>query len=194
MYYIVTNIQEIYHQLISRLFVVPMLKARMASCGVNLYASQLPYIQGENIIIEVGDNVSFHGANAISAGSIYNNPILTIGSNVGIGYGTAFSVSYKVTIGDNCKIAPNVYICDNNGHPVDPVRRHGKIEKTEVAEVNIGNNVWIGRGATILKGTTIGDNSVIGTGSVVSGNIPSDTIVTSHKLRLVKLLYPNRNS
>ena len=38
--------------------------------------------------------------------------------------------------------------------------------------INIGNDVWIGRGAFILDGVTIGDGAIIGAMAVVAKDVP----------------------
>lgn len=43
-------------------------------------------------------------------------------------------------------------------------------------EINIGNNVFIGKGCLILPGANIGDNVMIGAGSVVRGKIEENSI------------------
>ena len=75
----------------------------------------------------------------------------------------------KVTIGDNCFMAPNVAIY-TAGHPIYPDVRsamwvYGK-------EVTFGDNVWIGGNTVICPGVHIGSNVIIGAGSVVTKDIP----------------------
>jgi acetyltransferase-like isoleucine patch superfamily enzyme len=43
--------------------------------------------------------------------------------------------------------------------------------------IEIGTNVWIGRGATVLAGVRIGDNAVIGANAVVTRDVPAATVV-----------------
>jgi maltose O-acetyltransferase len=48
---------------------------------------------------------------------------------------------------------------------------------TKVANVYIGNRVFIGAGSIILPGVKIGDEVVIGAGSVVAKNVPAKSVV-----------------
>ena len=89
----------------------------------------------------------------------------------------------KVTIGDNCFIAPNVSIY-TVGHPIDPEHRNKKYEQAK--PVTIGNNVWIGGSVTILPGVTIGNNVTIGAGSVVVHNIPDNCIAVGNPCKPIK--------
>lgn len=52
--------------------------------------------------------------------------------------------------------------------------------------VDIGNDVWIGRGARILPGVTIGDGAVIGAFSVVSEDVRPYAVVVGNPAREVR--------
>jgi acetyltransferase-like isoleucine patch superfamily enzyme len=45
-----------------------------------------------------------------------------------------------------------------------------------VAKVEIGRDVWIGRGCCILPGVTIFDGAVVGANSVVTRDVPAGAI------------------
>ena len=51
--------------------------------------------------------------------------------------------SKKISIGKNCMIAPNVHIVDSN-HGTEQNKAYNEQDNI-VAEVHIGDNVWIGR-------------------------------------------------
>ncbi|MDR2938626.1 MAG: maltose O-acetyltransferase, partial [Prevotellaceae bacterium] len=70
----------------------------------------------------------------------------------------------RVTIGDNCLLAPGVHIY-TAAHPIDPVER---LTAEFGKPVSIGNNVWIGGRAVVNPGVTIGNNVVVASGSVVT--------------------------
>ena len=91
----------------------------------------------------------------------------------------------KVTIGDNCFLAPNVAIY-TAGHPVHPDTRRSMYEYGK--PVTIGDNVWIGGNAVILPGVIIGSNSVIGAGSVVTHDIPPWSIATGNPCRVIRAI------
>lgn len=89
----------------------------------------------------------------------------------------------KVTIGDNCQMAPNVSIY-TAGHPVHPVSRNSLYEYG--ISVTIGDNVWIGGNTVILPGVHIGSNTVIGAGSVVTKDIPDWVIAAGNPCRVIR--------
>ncbi|HET8858497.1 acyltransferase [Marivirga sp.] len=96
---------------------------------------------------------------------------INIGKNTTIGFHTFIFASEKITIGDDCLIAPFVYIVDS-----DHTAEKGKLinqQPNMTSAVSIGNDVWIGTGAKILKGTTIEDGAVIAAGAVVSSHVKS---------------------
>ena len=116
---------------------------------------------------EVGENVWM------------NSPLtVTVGKYVSIGSGTYANMNlmliddWKITIGKNVLIGPNVTM-STTGHPIDPAHRQDGMYSFPIT---IGDNVWIGGNVTILPGVTIGENSVIGAGSVVTKDIPANVV------------------
>ena len=111
------------------------------------------------------------------------NPKLIVGNDVSIGTHTIIAVKNLVKIGDYTRIAPFVYIADNN-HSF----AKGELimnQRADIGEVVIGKDVWIGSGARILKGITVGDGAVIGAGTIVTKDIPSEAIVVGNPGRVV---------
>lgn len=102
----------------------------------------------------------------------------TIGKYVSIGEGTYTNMNltliddWKITIGKNVLIGPNVTI-STTGHPIHPAHR---VDGMYSFPVTIGDNVWIGANVIVLPGVTIGENSVIGAGSVVTKDIPANVV------------------
>ena len=114
------------------------------------------------------------------------------GINIGIGtYGPCFdpaNATPGVSIGKYCSIAPGVSMYTRD-HPYTNVSTcplfynasTGIIAEDTIpyGQLEIGNDVWIGRNATILPSCNkIGNGAVIGAGTVVSHDIPPYAIVT----------------
>lgn len=110
---------------------------------------------------------------------------LHVGENFFANFNCVILDAAKITIGDNCMIAPNVCITSVT-HPKDPKERAESIGISK--PVNIGNNVWIGAGSIILPGITIGDNAIIGAGSVVTKDIPKNAIVAGVPAKIIENL------
>ncbi|HEY0213520.1 MAG TPA: sugar O-acetyltransferase [Paenirhodobacter sp.] len=89
----------------------------------------------------------------------------------------------KVTIGNNCFIAPNVGIY-TAGHPLDAARRNQGLEYAH--SVTIGDDVWIGAGVSILPGVTIGDGVVVAAGSLVRSDMPAGVICGGNPARVIR--------
>ena len=89
----------------------------------------------------------------------------------------------RVTIGDNCMLAPNVAIY-TAGHPIHPQTRNSGYEYGKT--VTIGDNVWIGGNAVICPGVTIGSNVVIGAGSVVTKDIPDWCVAAGNPCKVIR--------
>lgn len=125
----------------------------------------------------VGENVCIQQPITITRGRL-----VSIGANTYINSNLTLVDDYKITIGKDCLIAPNVVI-STTGHPIEPSMRTKGMYSFPVT---IGNNVWIGMGAMILPGVTIGDNSVIGAGSVVSRDIPANVIAMGAPCKVIR--------
>lgn len=108
-----------------------------------------------------------------------------VGENFFMNYGGVILDVCKVTIGDNCMIAPQVGIYAAY-HPMDPETRNSGREYG--APITIGNNCWIGGRAVINPGVTLGDNVVVASGAVVTKSFPSDVLIGGVPARILKYL------
>lgn len=144
----------------------------------------MPLIIGTHLKIFLGDNVTI-GRATIGASKLLNEPVLRIGDNSTIGYGTLISVSKEVVIGEDCLVGPHCIIMDSNDHPINPQKRllREGVDEKDVSTVRIGNNVWIGSYSAILRGVTIGDNSVISTHSVVTRDVMPNCVYAGFPAR-----------
>lgn len=109
---------------------------------------------------------------------------LKVGKNFSMIGGNIIDPSHcwHIEIGDNVVLAPRVHILAHDAST-------GLfIGYTKIANVKIGNNVFIGASSTILPGVTIGDNVIVGAGSVVSKDIPSNSLAVGVPARVVSTL------
>lgn len=176
--------------LVRLLYYEPLFKARCARVGRGCRLVQtMPLISG-NLQIYLGDRVTIDGTNTFESTAVFDAPVLHIGTNTTIAYHVAISVAKEVTIGENCFIAKEVTIMDNDGHPLDPVKRakHERVSPDDVKPVHIGNNVWIGSYAMILKGVSIGDGAIVGAHSLVIKDIPSHCIAAGNPAKVLRQL------
>lgn len=59
-------------------------------------------------------------------------------------------------------------------------------DKERKLAVQIGSDVWIGRGALLIAGITIGDGAVIGAGAVVTKDVPPFTIMGGNPAKPIR--------
>ena len=98
-----------------------------------------------------------------------------IGARTTIGFYSFLYASCKIDIGNDCMVAPFVYIVDSDhGIRADMLMNH---QPNTARPIRIGNDVWIGTHSVILLGVTIADGAVIAAGSVVREDVAENTIV-----------------
>lgn len=89
---------------------------------------------------------------------------------------------WHIRIGDNVILAPRVHILAHDAST------YLFLGFTRVANVSIGNNVFIGAGTIVLPGVTIGNNVVLGAGSVVATDIPDNSLAVGSPAKVIKSL------
>ncbi len=109
---------------------------------------------------------------------------IRLGDDVRINRGCTLTAYAQIIVGDLTIIGEFVSIRDaNHGmRPDTPMRFQPHTAKT----IEIGSDVWIGRGACILPGVTIGQGAVIGANSVVTNNIPPFVIAAGVPAKIIK--------
>ena len=110
---------------------------------------------------------------------------IEVGKNFYANYNCTILDVGKVTIGDNCQLAPNVAIY-TAGHPVHPDSRNSAYEYG--IPVSIGDNCWIGGNSVICPGVKIGNNVIIGAGSVVTKDIPDWAIAAGNPCKVIRMI------
>ena len=108
---------------------------------------------------------------------------ITVGENFFANYNCTIIDVARVSIGDNCFMAPNVAVY-TAGHPIYPDTRNSMFEYGK--EVTIGDNVWIGGNSVICPGVHIGNHVVIGAGSVVTKDIPDWSLAAGNPCRVLR--------
>ena len=171
---------------ISVVYAEPLFRSRCVQAGKRLNVFLLPHVSGHTRIY-IGDDVNIFGKVGIASGRVFDDPTLIIKSRVDIGHLVTISVNKEIVIEEECNIANNVTIADNDAHPRDHILRAlGEPPgKHEVKPVHICRNAWIGAGCYIHKGVTIGEGAIIGSNSVVVTDIPAFAIAMGNPARVV---------
>jgi acetyltransferase-like isoleucine patch superfamily enzyme len=141
----------------------------------------LPLITNRGRIV-VGDDFRSDGLQFRSHLNTAAGGLLEIGDHVFINRGVAIHASDHVQLGDNVFVGDLSAIYDSNFHEIEPG------EGVKVAPVEIGDNVWLGRGAIVLPGVSIGRDCVVAAGSVVTRSVPAAQLVGGNPARPLRAL------
>ena len=143
------------------------LRRKIDTLGENVFIEKNVKILRFPKNVQIGNQVVLkEGARICSCNQ---NAKINIGENTTFGYHSFLFSSESIEIGNNCLIAPFVYIVDSD-HNIEK----GKLineQPNSTAPVKIGNDVWIGTGAKILKGVSIENGAVIAAGAIVRDDV-----------------------
>ena len=113
------------------------------------------------------------------------NATINIGERTTIGFYTFIYASAGVKIGNDCLIAPFVYIVDSD-HSIE-IGKNINLQPNKTAKIVIEDDVWIATGAKILKGVTIGKGAVIAAGALVKDDVAPNSIVGGVPAKLLSM-------
>lgn len=118
---------------------------------------------------------------------------ISIGNHVYLGKGC--HVEANLTMGDYCLVANDVGFVGRYDHDYKvigvPVRyspwivTYEATDARKTAEINIGQDVWIGYRSTILAPVKIGKGAIVAAGSVVVNDVEPYSIVAGVPARVV---------
>ncbi|MEC8418970.1 MAG: sugar O-acetyltransferase [Pseudomonadota bacterium] len=106
-----------------------------------------------------------------------------VGENFYANFNCVILDAAKVTIGDNCMIAPQVGIYTAT-HPINAEQRATGIEFAK--PITLGDNCWIGGNAVINPGVTLGNNVVVASGAVVTKSFGDNVVIGGNPARVIK--------
>ncbi len=145
---------------------------RLGNMGSNVFIDKRVELMRYVKNISIGDDVVLkEGARICSCN---NGAFIKIGNRTTIGYHTFIFASKRIEIGEDCLIAPFVYIVDSD-HQI-ALGKKINLQPNVTDQIQIGNDVWVASNVTILKGVKISDGAVIAANSVVNSNIPPNAI------------------
>jgi maltose O-acetyltransferase len=100
----------------------------------------------------------------------------------------------EIHIGDKVMFGPRVKVIASDHRFDDPFRPIKDSGYGMLADIRVGNDVWIGAGAIVLKGVHIKDGAVIGAGSVVTKDVGSFEIWAGNPARKIRDRFAVRRS
>jgi len=152
---------------------------------LNTIQTEKTYFDYSPVLLKTRDNgkiiarkVTFRAGTLLS---VKENGKIIIGKNAFFNTNCCVICRDQIKIGDNFMASDYVYIRDNDGHNIIIDGVSNKYEQIE-----IGNNVWLGRNTIVLKGVKIGNNVIVGAGSVVAKDIPSNCIAAGNPAKVIK--------
>lgn len=184
------GLSNLYYVFKSALVVKPLYKGLCVTVGRRFRAGTfIPYVSGSGKIY-FGNDVRVYGKQTfLFAGISQTMPEIHVGDNSGFGHNVVFDIAGRLTIGRGCLIASGVTFVDCGGHSLQPEQREAGVPPTasDIREITIGDNVWIGTGAYILPGAIIGDNCVVSANTSVSRRIPNNSLVYSPTPKVIEI-------
>lgn len=127
--------------------------------------------------VSIGDNVNIEKGANISEGTV-------VGNRSGVGINA--NLHGPVRIGEDVMMGPDCIIYTSNHEFSDTAIPMNKQGFSEIREVVIGNDVWIGGRVIILPGVHIGDGAIIGAGAVVTKDVPAYAVVGGNPAKVLK--------
>lgn len=141
------------------------------------------YFNGCNNRIEIKKNTKVESRLFISC--MGNNNSISIGSDCFIGGLDIVSAEKgNVFIGNNCMMSYDIEIHQGTSHPIFDMNSKKRINYSK--DIEISDNVWIGKRVGLMSGFKIGKGSVVGFGSVTSGIFGKNVIIAGAPARVIK--------
>ena len=147
----------------------------------------------------------------------YNNQNAILSIDAWSYMGVCTIINYEddhpiLEIGKFCSIAMDCTFLFVRNHPYDFISTYpfyeNIIQNTQIARIvnqqskkyqtldqlniNIGNDVWIGRGVTLMPGVKISDGCVIGANSVVATDLPPYAIAYGNPCKIKKFRFTSQ--
>jgi len=119
--------------------------------------------------------------------SLRNGERIQVGEGTRIGervYLWAGDSTGKITIGKNCRFAPEVFVTASDyGMAADRLITE---QPRRERDVTVGDDVWLGARVFVGAGVTIGTGCVVSAGSVVTRSLPPYSIAAGFPARVVR--------
>lgn len=140
------------------------------------------HVTWRRVLKNKGKNIRIH-----SRTSIRNAQNIIMGNNVRITMDCCIwaEKNSKIIFGDNVLVGPGVKMFSGN-HGTELNKIPMVFQERKEADINIGNDVWIGANSVITSGVTIADGAIVAAGSVVTKNVLKNNIVGGIPAKVIK--------
>lgn len=154
--------------------------------GVDLHARTVIYPTA--LLMRYPRNIHI-AADAIIKGGAHICPCnerasISIGERTTVGYHTFIYASQRIEVGNDCMIAPFVYLVDSNHGTALGITMNQQPNTT--APIVIEDDVWVGARSIVVPGVRIKTGAVVAAGSVVTQDVEANTIVGGSPARLIR--------
>lgn len=97
---------------------------------------------------------------------------------------------YLITCGKDCLFAGGVFFATHDGaiKVLNSLDKFNGKRMSKMAQIKIGDNVYIGQNAMVMPGVTIGSNVIIGAGAVVTHDIPDNVVAAGVPAKVRKTI------
>lgn len=146
----------------------------------------LNIICGDDSLVEIKESDNYYKHSLIAATA--KNSYIKIGKNCSLNWGCNLIVDFEpnlhIILGDECMLAPRVWMRTSDGHSV--LSMDNKL-LNKGGNIEIGNNVWILQNCAILKKSFIPNNTIVGTYSVVNKKFDKEyTMIAGNPAKVVR--------
>lgn len=157
----------------------------------------LLYKRGRNSLIRPRIRLDILPFNEFSLGanstiedfSVINNGMGPVHIGDGSRIGISNTIIGPVNIGNNVILAQNVVVSALN-HSYHDVETPIRLQPCSTAQIDVGDNCWIGANAVITAGVTVGRHVVVAAGSVVTKSTGDYCIVAGNPATIIKKYDP----
>lgn len=114
---------------------------------------------------------------------ISNISMIKFGDFIYIGEKAKIYGKGNLFIGDHVIIGPNISVYTSVHNYDSDYLPYGFQDK--IADVYIGESVWIGADVSLLPGVKIGEGAVVGLGSIVTKDVPPFSVVAGNPAKII---------
>ena len=170
--------------------VIYVMKSRISFPGSRMI--RFPIIIRGKKYIDFGKNLTTGRNCRFEVNGIHSGNRLVFGNNVNIGDNVSIRCANQILIGNNVLMGSKVLIIDNShgtysGDNQDCPDIPPNERELSSAQIEIGDNVWVGEGAVIQQGVCIGRGSIIAANSVVTKDVPINSMVAGVPAKVIKV-------
>jgi len=180
-YKVKSKLRAIYYNVTRRLSI------RILGCNPKIFGTK--YIKMNNC--SIGDNCWIQAVDRYKKKCF--RPEIILGEKVMMSCNVHISAVKKISIGNNTLLGSNIYIGDHShgstrADKFDPKIPPALRELDDIADIMIGDNVWICDNVVILAGADVGSGSIIAANSVVKGHFEENSLIAGNPARFIRKL------